>query len=91
MKSILFIGPLLFVTLLIGLNVAFSGNMIGNGERLHTLEKNVHALQLQQKELASTLASSQSLQRVYDEALAQGYVPISQVAYLDTTRTVASR
>ncbi|HZZ99029.1 MAG TPA: hypothetical protein VFG51_03785 [Candidatus Saccharimonadia bacterium] len=90
-RKLCFFVPLFLVIALASVNVLFSGQFVSQGQKIHTLETQAGALALQQKDLETTLASTQSLQNIKADAMAQGYVPVSAVAVVDGTRQVALR
>ena len=91
MKKLAFVLPLILLAVLGIANIAFSGQMVNQGEKIHALEVQQVQLALVEKDLDTELAGLQSLQTIKNEALAQGYVPVTAAAYVDGTRPVALR
>lgn len=90
-RKLVFLVPL-FVLIILGVcNVAFSGQLVNQGEKIHALETSAIKLALQEKDLQTTLAGQQSLQKIQTEALAEGYIPRTSASYVDGTRPVALR
>lgn len=90
-RKLVFFLPLAILVVLGICNVAFSGQLVNQGEKIHALEKNGIQLTLNEKDLEASLARLQSLQKIKDEAITQGYLPIISTAVVDGTRPVALR
>lgn len=86
-----FIAPLLIVLGLSVANVAASARTVSMGETIHGFDIKLAELRKEQKELDGQLASALSLHTLRQEALAQGYVPVSGVAIISSVRPVAMR
>lgn len=92
MKTILtIIVPMCVVLSLTIANIAYSAKTVNIGQYVHNLEQKNIVLRLEQKDLDEELASSLSLRTLREEAITQGFVPISSVSFLTTARPVAMR
>lgn len=90
-RKLAFVLPLILLAVLGAANIAFSGQMVNQGEKIHAMEVQQIQLALQEKDLDTELAGRQSLQTIKNEALAQGYVPVTSAAFVDGARPVALR
>ena len=86
-----YIFPACIVLALCVVNIVASAKAVNMGERLRDLDMKQVALHQEQKELESTLATSLSLHKLRDEAIAQGYQPIGAVAFIAAVKPVAMR
>ncbi|MBI5151146.1 MAG: hypothetical protein HZA34_01100 [Candidatus Pacebacteria bacterium] len=92
MKTILaIIVPACVVFGLAIANIAYSAKTVNIGEYVHNLEQKNIVLRLEQKDLDEELATSLSLRTLREEAVAQGFIPISSVSFLTAARPVAMR
>ena len=92
MKTFLwYVFPAIIVLALAVANIVASAQAVNMGERLHDLNVKQAVLRQEQRELDSTLASTLSLHKLRDEALAQGYQPIGTVAFVSSAKPVAMR
>jgi len=92
MKTFLwYVFPAMVVLSLCVLNIVASAKAVNMGERLHALDAKQAILRQEKKELDSALATSLSLHKLRDEALAQGYEPVGSVAFVSSAKPVAMR
>lgn len=90
-RKLIFTLPLLTLLVLGAANIAFSGQLVNQGEQIHALEADTTKLALYEKDLDTKLAGLQSLQNIKNDAIAQGYIPVTSAAYVDGARPVALR
>ncbi len=91
LKQCAFWIPLGFVALFVLANVVICGRMVSKGEYIRSLEHSVLTLNQEQKELETGLAQARSFQKLQVQAQLQGYLPISNVAYVKAVQSVALR
>lgn len=89
-KFLLTISSVCVVALLIG-TIISSAQTVHMGERMHDLEVAQTQLKLKAHELEEQLADVESIQALKVDAQLQGYVAVSSVKFVQSTRPVAMR
>lgn len=90
-RVMLFILPLLAVFITGVASIMVSGQTVGYGTRIRALEKEYMQLVDKEKTLEQHIAQKQSLQKLKEEAIREGYIPVLRVQYVGLVTPVASR
>src|SRR3989339_1207413 len=69
------------IAVLVSFNIFSSAQMVSRGKEMRSMERYQLELELNQKSLQAQLAERQSLQKIKEEAIVLGFVPISSVLH----------